>query len=329
MLSFCEIEVNHAKLILDWRKSPRVSKFMCTEVRHGVQEQKKWIINSRKKTDFYHWLILYLKKPIGYLSLSKYNTFEKTASWGFYIGEEDNVRLGGLIPPYFYNFCFNSLDIHRIDAEMLYLNTTVIGLHLLHGYRFTPSYNRIITKNDKEMLLVTMSLYKEIFNRSRFTRCKSNFPTDFWDYGKQTDDTELLEYEKITGTSEQTEILHALLKQRKYKISHQQLPPFAQHAKFVKEHPYRSWWLIRTSGKPIGSVYFTNENSVGINLAIEKNFFYQKVIEWVRDQNIPLPPLPSVRPEFFFINVSPTNLILIETLNRMGSTPTQNSYRIG
>ena len=54
------------------------------------------------------------------------------------MGDEEKVRLGGLVPPFFYSFCFEKLGLERIYAEMLYFNTAVIDLHRLHGYEFCP-----------------------------------------------------------------------------------------------------------------------------------------------------------------------------------------------
>ena len=101
MFTFREIETEDAQMILDWRTSPRVAKYLKTEVDHGVEDQKQWIISCRERASFYHWLIVYQEQPIGYISISEYNPVTKTTSWGFYIGEEEHSGLGGLVPPSF------------------------------------------------------------------------------------------------------------------------------------------------------------------------------------------------------------------------------------
>ena len=52
MFTFREIQTEDAKMILDWRTSKRVAKYMKTEVNHGVSEQEEWILNCRKRVDF-------------------------------------------------------------------------------------------------------------------------------------------------------------------------------------------------------------------------------------------------------------------------------------
>ncbi|NCZ63624.1 MAG: hypothetical protein EBY62_07460, partial [Cellvibrionales bacterium] len=59
MFTFREIETSDAELILNWRTSPGIAKYMKTEVDHGVLEQEQWIISCRDRADFYHWLIVH------------------------------------------------------------------------------------------------------------------------------------------------------------------------------------------------------------------------------------------------------------------------------
>ena len=177
MFTFREIQEADAKMILCWRTSPRVSKYMKTQVANDLKEQEQWIRTSRNQTNFYHWLIISQGQPIGYLSLSDYCPIGRTTSWGFYIGEEEHKGLGGLVPPFFYNFCFTELGIKQINAEMLYFNTSVIELHRLHGYDFTPKRDRVIINNGKKLLLVSMSLQKAHFEAGTVSYTHLTLPT--------------------------------------------------------------------------------------------------------------------------------------------------------
>ena len=328
-LSFREIEPEEAETILHWRTSPRVAKFMKTVVDHGVDEQKRWILNSRKRPDFYHWLIRDQGEDIGYVSLSEYDPINKTASWGFYVGDDERVRLGGWVPPPFYHFCFTHLGIERLDAEMLYFNTSVIDLHRLHGYSFAPQRDRILNKAGKDFLLVAMSLEKEIFMMGRFARFQADFPTDHWKPElEESIDIADLRFEEVSGAPEQIEILLELLRKRKYSISHERIPDPEDHAEFVAKHPYRIWWLVRSEERVIGAAYLTKENALGIHLMTDDPKTYQKVIEKICRENQPLPAIPSVRPGFLYANVAPDNLTLKDAFQNARWRHTQNTYRI-
>ena len=136
------------------------------------------------------------------------------------------------------------------------------------------------------------------------------------------------ELKSVCRKSASVRTLYELLKVRKFSISHQKLPSFEEHEEFVKNHPYRRWWLVLENSKLIGSVYLTDDNAIGINLIEDDQRIYFGILEKIIHENKPLPPIPSVRPKFFYVNVAPENLILKETLAKLGAKHTQCSYRI-
>lgn len=62
------------------------------------------------------------------------------------------------------------------------------------------------------------------------------------------------------------DILHMLLRQRKpwQNISHKELPSCEEHSNFVDSEPYKHWYIIKGNNKPIGAIYLTNSNEIGL-----------------------------------------------------------------
>ena len=73
-------------------------------------------------------------------------------------------------------------------------------------------------------------------------------------------------FEKVEITKKHIDILFKLLSNRKFNISHKEMPSFSEHEKFVSSNPYRYWYLISNKKKYIGSFYIQYDNSIGINL---------------------------------------------------------------
>jgi len=180
MFSFREVEISDAKMILDWRTSDRVTKYMVTDVADDVNAQERWIRSSYLNPAYYHWIIRYNEQDIGLIQFMRYDQCQKSASWGFYVGEEPVLKQSGLIPAYFYNFAFNFLGVEKIKTETFYDNTSVLKLHLLYGYDFSLADSEVIEKNGKKVLLVCMNLSKESFYSSKFNRFKAEFPIAKW-----------------------------------------------------------------------------------------------------------------------------------------------------
>ena len=76
-------------------------------------------------------------------------------------------------------------------------------------------------------------------------------------------------FEEVNSTPEIIDNLFHLLSKRKHSISHEKMPEYDEHAKFVTNHPYRKWWTVRKEDKLIGSVYLTDGNAIGINLLLD------------------------------------------------------------
>ena len=128
-----------------------------------------------------------------------------------------------------------------------------------------------------------------------------------------------IKLQSIIPTSEQIALLYNLLKNRKFNISHNSMPSVDQHDSFVRNHPYRGWWLIydaQNKSNVIGSVYVSFDNSVGINIEMDKIEFSAEYFTKILKKEInPLPPELSKRFEDFFYNVPPNNNDLITWLS--------------
>jgi hypothetical protein len=107
------------------------------------------------------------------------------------------------------------------------------------------------------------------------------------------------------------------------------MPSYAEHYDFVKNNPYRAWFLIKQSEGYIGSFYITDQNTVGINVL--DDFMSESIpliLVEVKSSFSPLPPIMSVRGDFFSVNVAPDNVNLIAGLERFGCKLAQVSYVI-
>lgn len=180
MIRFREVVIDDAQKILDWRTSRRVTRFMKSDLEYNLESQKKWLAGVFSKVDYYPWVIQFGGKDIGLLYLEDFNFEKKETSWGFYIGEEDALGVGGMVPPCFYNFAFGVLGVDRILADVFYDNTSVIDLHLKQGCQFDPERDHVIQKNGEDILLVGMVLKRETFKASKFSRLEQELPISKW-----------------------------------------------------------------------------------------------------------------------------------------------------
>ena len=135
-----------------------------------------------------------------------------------------------------------------------------------------------------------------------------------------------LDFEKIVPTSKQVSDLHKILLDRKYSISHTDIPSLNEHNKFVLSHPYVAWYLIYKSENLVGSLYVHSDNSIGLNVNQSTKEYVSEIISFVKANHKPLPSVKSVRRGEFFINVSSNNGELIKCLQQLGKDEIQRSF---
>lgn len=67
---------------------------------------------------------------------------------------------------------------------------------------------------------------------------------------------------------ENLSLLYRLLVERKAheSISHIDMPTWGEHSKFVDTKPYKGWYIIVSDSEPVGSIYITYQNEIGIHI---------------------------------------------------------------
>ena len=181
MLSFREVLPSDAALIHNWRTKNRVSSSMNTDLDSSIWEQEQWVNLKRQDPSYYHWIIRCTGKDIGLVSISNVDTDRRITSWGFYIGEDDFLGVGGFVPLYLYSYIFHSIKLEKVVAEVLYYNTEVIKLHLKHAYIFRPEKDYVIQKRKQQVLVISMELDKKDFVDSRYDKLSVELPVKHWE----------------------------------------------------------------------------------------------------------------------------------------------------
>ncbi|MCH8243199.1 MAG: UDP-4-amino-4,6-dideoxy-N-acetyl-beta-L-altrosamine N-acetyltransferase [Planctomycetes bacterium] len=166
-----------AKTILEWRIKPRITQFMLTDVEYDLEKQKAWLTSVRSQSDNMHWIINISARKIGLIYLTDINRQDKRCYWGFYVGEDAYLGIGGMIPPYLYNFVFFEMRMETLMGEVLSGNERLIDLHKYHGYRYLECRSKDTIKNGISYDVHVMELTREAWrSKTRFHKYRAVFP---------------------------------------------------------------------------------------------------------------------------------------------------------
>ena len=133
--------------------------------------------------------------------------------------------------------------------------------------------------------------------------------------------------EKVKTNDNHIEALFMILSKRKnyQKISFKKLPSFKEHKSFVKNHPYRMWFLIIKDKKYVGTIYLSKMNEIGI-FVIKHLEVIEPLVDFVIEKYKPLKRKKSIRSENFIINISPKDVMFNNIIKDMGAKLIQNTY---
>ena len=131
---------------------------------------------------------------------------------------------------------------------------------------------------------------------------------------------------EITNSENHISETYRLLKLRTSSISHKKEPTFKEHKNFVINHPYRLWFLVKSSKEYIGSVYLKHDNSIGLNIIDGFSNLTKEVLQKVVNSFEPLPPSKSMRNSHFIVNVAIEDISLAESLKEFGGLEIQRTF---
>lgn len=149
MLTFKKITEDDLELILEWRTSEHVTKYMYTDIDKNIDNQRKWFNMISKDSTQCYWMIHYKEIPIGIISMSNIDLRNKKANLGFYIGDLNYSIIAGRIHPYLYNFAFFELGLNKLCAEVMNGNDGIMKMHLYYGFSHAATFKEHIYKYNK------------------------------------------------------------------------------------------------------------------------------------------------------------------------------------
>ncbi|MFD2442707.1 UDP-4-amino-4,6-dideoxy-N-acetyl-beta-L-altrosamine N-acetyltransferase [Bacillus sp. CGMCC 1.16607] len=165
-MEFVPVKEEHLELILKWRTSDFVTRYMYSDIEYDLDKQRNWYQFIKSDPNSHYWVLEYKNEPIGLVSITDINQRDKRAYWNFYIGEPSFSMLGGFIGPYVYNFVFQNLNIQKLMGEVMEENEGVRKLHVKQGAREVGYFTDHIYKYGKYHNVYVFEMTKEMWKEA-------------------------------------------------------------------------------------------------------------------------------------------------------------------
>lgn len=160
-----KIKEEDLSMIMEWRMSPEVTKYMYTDPYLTSETQRNWykeIMSNHPKEKY--WIIeLDNRIDVGLLSVTNIDYVNKRASWAYYLGniEARGKGLARILECNIYDYIFETLDLNKLCCEVLEFNEGVVKIHKKYGAMIEGKFIEHIFKNGIYYNVICMATFKK------------------------------------------------------------------------------------------------------------------------------------------------------------------------
>lgn len=156
------------QMIMEWRTNPDVSKYMFTDFKPDIEQQRAWFERIRGDDTQKQWVINCDNVDVGLASISNINPTHRRCDWAYYLGSA-SVRgkgIGKNIELNVLDYVFGSLKLNKLCGEIYLANEMVIGIHKKYGSRIEGTRRQHIFKDGRFHDVVEMGILREDWERN-------------------------------------------------------------------------------------------------------------------------------------------------------------------
>lgn len=163
------VKEDDLECIMNWRMSPDVTKYMNTNPKLTLEEQRKWFSSIQENQTVRYWVIEVNSTPAGVINLAEIDYENKRTSWGYYIGEKQlrSMKLAMSLELSLYAYVFEELDFEEIYGPVFSLNWEVIRIHEMCGAHIVKECKKELNKDGISYDITHMSITKQDWNANR------------------------------------------------------------------------------------------------------------------------------------------------------------------
>ncbi len=164
-----QIKEEDLEIIMNWRMSEGVTRYMNTNPRLTLEGQKKWFEKISRDKTVRNWIIEVDGVPAGLINIVDIDTKTGTASWGYYVGEEKlrSLKLAISLEMSLYDYCFDVLGLKRVLCQTFKLNEGVWKLHLACGCTLDMEEEGGVEKEGVSYDIIHVSMSSDTWNSIR------------------------------------------------------------------------------------------------------------------------------------------------------------------
>ena len=158
-----KIKEEDLEMIMNWRMSPEVTKYMTTDPKLTLDGQKKWLRKINENRDEFYYVLEVDDTPVVIVFFVEWDKNADIIHTGVYIAvkEKRSIKLTADLQMSLYDFAFETLKVNKVAFEILGNNPMVIKFNERLGAKREGILRQAIKKGNEYYDLYLLSVLKE------------------------------------------------------------------------------------------------------------------------------------------------------------------------
>lgn len=162
--------------VLTWRNQEHIRKNMYTHHEISQEEHLSWWQCQSIHPQTRLMIFELCGEAVGFVSFTQYTVENGLATWAFYSGDASRKGLGRLMEYHALSYAFETLNIRKLNCEVLSFNQAVIRMHQRYGFALEGVFKEAYVREGEAFDIYRLSM----LSKDWFKRIKAFFeqPTE-------------------------------------------------------------------------------------------------------------------------------------------------------
>lgn len=160
--SFVNLSPLEAEEVRKWRNHPEIRRFMYNDREIDSIEHIQFIENLRESSHSGYWVVYEENRPLGTLSLTRFNPLHHHAFLGIYANPFDSTKgRGKRLMEALLALSFSHFGLHTLKLEVMEENERAIALYEAMGFTREGRWRDYIFKEGRYRSILLMGILNE------------------------------------------------------------------------------------------------------------------------------------------------------------------------
>jgi UDP-4-amino-4,6-dideoxy-N-acetyl-beta-L-altrosamine N-acetyltransferase len=165
-VSLRALEYKDLPLLVKWRNDPEIYQYFYEQEPLSLVMQKAWFESLLQKSDERLWMIEVREtgEAIGTVGLVHIDWRNRKAEWGRFLIYPDEYRHGGYgseVESLILRYCFDHMNMNRLQCEVFAENESVIALHRKFGFQQEGLFRQYVFKGGSYQSVAYLALLRQ------------------------------------------------------------------------------------------------------------------------------------------------------------------------